>query len=305
MSKLVRMDQTGHTTLAEWAADDPASVEAAVQAFREELDQGYFAMVSTGEGHAEQVKRAAARRAARDPAPADQWRLSRPILPEAATVYWRPRADGERLDRRGRLGRSRRSRTSCRSSLTAALLCALSWAALPVALACLAHACVIPALYAAARRERRAAAAEDHRGGGADRAGACSATWSAMTRASCTRRPGSSWSAAARHLARRRGGRAARSRPQVRALLLRAGRRTRPAERRPHRAPAARAAHRRAGLRHGREPRVRGRRGACARGCATRCARRSTARPRPSAECSDRRAVAAALGRERARMLAL
>jgi hypothetical protein len=56
MSKLVRMDQSGHTTLAEWTTDDPASVEAAVQAFREQLDQGYFAMVSTGEGHAEQVK---------------------------------------------------------------------------------------------------------------------------------------------------------------------------------------------------------------------------------------------------------
>jgi len=56
MSKLVRMDQSGHTTLAEWTADDPAAVEAAVLAFREQLDQGYFAMVSTGEGHAEQVK---------------------------------------------------------------------------------------------------------------------------------------------------------------------------------------------------------------------------------------------------------
>jgi hypothetical protein len=56
MSKLVRMDRTGHTTLAEWTTEDPASVEAAVEAFREQLDQGYFAMVSTGEGHAEQVK---------------------------------------------------------------------------------------------------------------------------------------------------------------------------------------------------------------------------------------------------------
>ena len=56
MSKLVRMDQTGHTTLAEWSADDPASVEAAVHAFREELDRGFFGMVSTGEGHAEQVR---------------------------------------------------------------------------------------------------------------------------------------------------------------------------------------------------------------------------------------------------------
>ena len=56
MSKLIRMDQTGHSTLAEWTADDPASVEAAVQAFRTELDRGYFGMVSTGPGHAEQVR---------------------------------------------------------------------------------------------------------------------------------------------------------------------------------------------------------------------------------------------------------
>jgi hypothetical protein len=56
MSKLVRMDQTGHTTLAEWRADDPGAVERAVEAFRAELDRGYFGMVSTGEGHAEQVK---------------------------------------------------------------------------------------------------------------------------------------------------------------------------------------------------------------------------------------------------------
>jgi hypothetical protein len=56
VSKLVRMDQTGHTTLAQWRTDDEASVQAAVEAFRAELDRGYFAMVSTGEGHAEQVK---------------------------------------------------------------------------------------------------------------------------------------------------------------------------------------------------------------------------------------------------------
>jgi hypothetical protein len=56
MSKLVRMDQSGHTTLADWTPGDPVAVEAAVTAFRQELDRGYFAMVSTGEGHAEQVK---------------------------------------------------------------------------------------------------------------------------------------------------------------------------------------------------------------------------------------------------------
>ena len=56
MSRLIRMDHTGHTTLAEWTADDPEAVEQAVRAFRDELDQGYFGMVSTGEGHAEQVR---------------------------------------------------------------------------------------------------------------------------------------------------------------------------------------------------------------------------------------------------------
>jgi hypothetical protein len=50
------MDHTGHTTLAEWTAEDPAAVEAAVNAFRAELDQGYYAIVSRGEGHAEQVR---------------------------------------------------------------------------------------------------------------------------------------------------------------------------------------------------------------------------------------------------------
>ena len=56
MSRLLRMDSTGHSTLAEWTADDPVAVEAAVEAFRRELERGYFAMVTTGEGHAEQVR---------------------------------------------------------------------------------------------------------------------------------------------------------------------------------------------------------------------------------------------------------
>jgi hypothetical protein len=56
MSKLIRMDQTGHSTLAEWTIEDPEAVEAAVEAFRSELERGYMAMVSTGPGHAEQVR---------------------------------------------------------------------------------------------------------------------------------------------------------------------------------------------------------------------------------------------------------
>ena len=56
MSKLIRMDHTGHSTVAEWTADDPAAVDAAVRTFREELDRGYLAMVSAGPGQAEQVR---------------------------------------------------------------------------------------------------------------------------------------------------------------------------------------------------------------------------------------------------------
>ena len=56
MARLIRMDQSGHTTLAEWTADDEAAAEAAVAAFREQLDAGYYAVVSSGEGHAEQVR---------------------------------------------------------------------------------------------------------------------------------------------------------------------------------------------------------------------------------------------------------
>lgn len=55
MSRLVRMDNTGHTTLAEWKAADDESVDAAVAAFRAELERGSFAVVSEGEGHATQV----------------------------------------------------------------------------------------------------------------------------------------------------------------------------------------------------------------------------------------------------------
>lgn len=56
MSRLIRMDESGHATLAEWTAGDEASVQDAVRAFRAELEQGYFAVVSDGEGHAEQVR---------------------------------------------------------------------------------------------------------------------------------------------------------------------------------------------------------------------------------------------------------
>lgn len=55
MARLIRMDKTGHTTLAEWTPTDVEAIEAAVAAFREQLEDGYYAVVTAGEGEAEQV----------------------------------------------------------------------------------------------------------------------------------------------------------------------------------------------------------------------------------------------------------
>ena len=55
MARLIRLDNTGHSTLAEWSATDPEAVEQAAAELRRELDAGYYAMVTEGEGHARQV----------------------------------------------------------------------------------------------------------------------------------------------------------------------------------------------------------------------------------------------------------
>jgi hypothetical protein len=56
MARLIRLDRTGHTTLAEWRADDAATREAAIAAFRRELDTGMVASVSRADGTAEVVR---------------------------------------------------------------------------------------------------------------------------------------------------------------------------------------------------------------------------------------------------------
>jgi hypothetical protein len=56
MSRLIRLDRSGHTELASWSAGDAAAQEAAVQAFRRELDQGMLASVSGSDGTAEVVR---------------------------------------------------------------------------------------------------------------------------------------------------------------------------------------------------------------------------------------------------------
>jgi hypothetical protein len=56
MSRLIRLDRSGHTELASWSAGDVASEEAAVRAFRCELDQGMLASAGGPDGTAEVVR---------------------------------------------------------------------------------------------------------------------------------------------------------------------------------------------------------------------------------------------------------
>jgi hypothetical protein len=56
MARLIRMDGSGHTTLAEWTAEDDAAFQAAVEEFRGQLDQGYIGTVPDGPGKATHVR---------------------------------------------------------------------------------------------------------------------------------------------------------------------------------------------------------------------------------------------------------
>jgi hypothetical protein len=56
MSQLIRLDRTGHTTLAEWTAGDDEAQRRAVEAFRRELDNGMLASVPNASGQAEVVR---------------------------------------------------------------------------------------------------------------------------------------------------------------------------------------------------------------------------------------------------------
>ncbi len=56
MSRLIRMDHTGHSALAEWDAADQSSCEAAATVLRQQLERGYLAIVPDTVGRAEQVR---------------------------------------------------------------------------------------------------------------------------------------------------------------------------------------------------------------------------------------------------------
>ncbi len=54
--ELIRMDGTGHSTLAEWTAADDAAFDEAVGEFRAQQELGYIGTVPDGPGKATQVR---------------------------------------------------------------------------------------------------------------------------------------------------------------------------------------------------------------------------------------------------------
>ncbi len=71
MARLIRMDGTGHSTLAEWTTQDDDAFAAAVEEFRGQLELGYIGTVPDGPGKASQVREL--------PREADMVILRRPI----------------------------------------------------------------------------------------------------------------------------------------------------------------------------------------------------------------------------------
>ena len=56
MSRLIKLDGTGHTTLAEWTATDIDSQRGAEAVFKRELEQGMLASATLADGTAEVVR---------------------------------------------------------------------------------------------------------------------------------------------------------------------------------------------------------------------------------------------------------
>ena len=71
MSRLVRLDRTGHTELAAWTAQDEASYEQAAELFERQLAGGYMGVAKLADDSYEQVKEL--------PLDADLVMLRRPI----------------------------------------------------------------------------------------------------------------------------------------------------------------------------------------------------------------------------------
>jgi hypothetical protein len=56
MGRLIRLDGSGHTTLAEWTREDEDAQRAAIAAFDAELERGMIGSASGAAGTAEVVR---------------------------------------------------------------------------------------------------------------------------------------------------------------------------------------------------------------------------------------------------------
>jgi hypothetical protein len=56
MGRLIRLDRSGHTTLAEWTSEDDAVAELAKEALAFELERGLIASATLQDGSAEVVR---------------------------------------------------------------------------------------------------------------------------------------------------------------------------------------------------------------------------------------------------------
>ena len=297
MSQLIRMDQTGHTTLAEWTDGRPAERRSgrggAARRARARLLRGRLAR----RGQRRAGPRAARRRTAGDPPPADRRRLSavsaarrertagrartglaarRGGAARARERLLAPARDGPVAAAHGRLWTAITVAHTVPFVAVAGLLLVLNPATAAVALMALAQAWIIPELYAArgANVVRPRAPRRRARGARVGRA-ARRPAWS-TTRASCIEPP--AWCSSAATLGvwldrRGRGGARAPGRA-ARALLLREGRRRRscrPGDR--SRICCWRCAPTRPVLRRSRTSRSRALAGGCHRRLKARCAR--------------------------------
>ena len=288
MGRLIRLDRSGHTTLAEWSGGDGEAPRRRWRPSARELRRAACSRRSatlTGPPRWSASCRStpswwccagrspAASGRARwtqrplEGAPAPPGRRGGPGSSEAAALWWREEASGDRCAATGGAGpRGRPGSWSC--SWRPGRRCwSRSAADLPVALVCFAHAWIVPWIQArrGARRWCRSAASAARRGEPADPAAprgsrwGCSATWSA-TRERDLLRPHRAGAAAGR--ARRLAGRRAGSVPGPPAagggwIAGACGwPRRRAAGRRSGRASAAGAARGRARFRQGGEPRV-------------------------------------------------
>lgn len=56
MPRLLRMDASGHSTLAEWTREDETAFEQAAEEFRAQLESGYIGVLDQGGGEALQIR---------------------------------------------------------------------------------------------------------------------------------------------------------------------------------------------------------------------------------------------------------